>query len=169
MNCEANWVCEKAKCHQINIKFYQKYIHTCIPLTCYPWRGSRGVSDIPPRCLRFTKMTAMRNTSNMTGGKPIAVWLQSISGGDAVNVAVVNVILSKRVVKSVFNYYIHNITPVFHWGSQRSLPSTCYDNYTHLSLLLSSKSSSTLTNFGLPWPVKSWAFLQNFLNLVRFT
>jgi hypothetical protein len=28
---------------------------------------------------------AMRNTADVTGGKPIAVWLQSISGGDAVN------------------------------------------------------------------------------------
>jgi hypothetical protein len=26
----------------------------------------------------------MRNTADVTGGKPIAVWLQSISGGDAV-------------------------------------------------------------------------------------
>jgi hypothetical protein len=28
---------------------------------------------------------AMRNTADVTGGKPIAVWLQSISGGYAVN------------------------------------------------------------------------------------
>jgi hypothetical protein len=27
----------------------------------------------------------MSNTADVTGGKPIAVWLQSISGGDAVN------------------------------------------------------------------------------------
>jgi hypothetical protein len=31
--------------------------------------------------------------------------------------------------------YIHNITPVSHWGRQSSLPSTCYDPYKNLSLL----------------------------------
>jgi hypothetical protein len=33
------------------------YIYTYIPLTLDTRRGSRGVSDIPPRCTRFTKMT----------------------------------------------------------------------------------------------------------------
>jgi hypothetical protein len=111
------------------------YIHTT-----HAWsrRGSRGVSDIPPKYPRFTKMifriykwrilrrpdadgvrclhtyihtthalsskgqqshlryssemptfyhnySAMRNTADMAGGKPIAVRLQSISGGHAVN------------------------------------------------------------------------------------
>jgi hypothetical protein len=46
--------------------------------------------------------------------------------------------------------YIHNITPVSLWGRQRSLPSTCYDPYKHLSLLpLSSDSSYTLAGFVL--------------------
>jgi hypothetical protein len=31
-------------------------IHTYIPHTLYPRRGSRGFSDIPPRCPRFTKI-----------------------------------------------------------------------------------------------------------------
>jgi hypothetical protein len=49
--------------------------------------------------------------------------------------------------------YIHNITPVSHWGRQRLLPSTCYDAYTHLSLLaLSSNSSYTLAGFRYSWP-----------------
>jgi hypothetical protein len=32
-------------------------IHTYIPLTLYPRRGSRGISDIPPRHPRFTKIS----------------------------------------------------------------------------------------------------------------
>jgi hypothetical protein len=32
-------------------------INTNIPPTLYPRRGSRGISDIPPRCSRFTKIT----------------------------------------------------------------------------------------------------------------
>jgi hypothetical protein len=39
------------------------FFHTYIPLTLYPLRGSRGISNIPPR----------------HRGKPIAVLLQSIS------------------------------------------------------------------------------------------
>jgi hypothetical protein len=47
-----------------------QYIHTYIPLTLDPRSGSRGVSDIPLRRPRFTKMT---NTADVIGGKPIAV------------------------------------------------------------------------------------------------
>jgi hypothetical protein len=57
---------------------------TYIPLTLYLRRGSRGISDIPPRHPRFTKL-AMRNTTDVTGGKPIAVLLQSISGVNPIN------------------------------------------------------------------------------------
>jgi hypothetical protein len=40
-------------------KLTQLYIHTFIyiPLTLDPRRGSRDVSDVHPRCPRFTKMT----------------------------------------------------------------------------------------------------------------
>jgi hypothetical protein len=41
---------EKKEKHKI-------YIHTHIPLTLYPRRGSRGISDIPPRLPRFTKIS----------------------------------------------------------------------------------------------------------------
>jgi hypothetical protein len=34
-----------------------EYIHTYISLTPYPRRGSRGISDIPPRHPRFTKIS----------------------------------------------------------------------------------------------------------------
>jgi hypothetical protein len=43
--------------------------------------------------------------------------------------------------------HIHHITPVSHRGWQRSLPSTCYDPYTHLSLLLFSSKPSLLQTY----------------------
>jgi hypothetical protein len=36
---------------------YTDKIHTYIPLTPYPQRGSRGISDIPTRHPRFTKVS----------------------------------------------------------------------------------------------------------------
>jgi hypothetical protein len=44
----------------------------------------------------------MRNTADVTGGKLIAVWLQSISGGDTVNplVAIYDIHGRKREVYS---------------------------------------------------------------------
>jgi hypothetical protein len=54
-------------------------LHTNIPLTLYPRRGSRGISDIPPRRPRFTKNNlAMMNTADVTGGKSIAVCLSQV-------------------------------------------------------------------------------------------
>jgi hypothetical protein len=53
-------------------------IHTYIPLTLYRRKGS---THILPKL-------AMRNTADVTGGKPIAVWLQSILGVSAVNLLV---------------------------------------------------------------------------------
>jgi hypothetical protein len=53
-----------------------KYIHT---LTPEPRRGSRGVSDIRPRRPRFTIMIELWGILHTW--QPIAVWLQSISGG----------------------------------------------------------------------------------------
>jgi hypothetical protein len=38
---------------------------TYIPVMFDPHRGSGGVSDIPPKCPRFTKMTAMRKTADV--------------------------------------------------------------------------------------------------------
>jgi hypothetical protein len=35
------------------------YIHTYLPLTLYPRRGSRGISDIAPRSPRFTKISQL--------------------------------------------------------------------------------------------------------------
>jgi hypothetical protein len=78
---------------------------TYIPLTLYPRRDSRGISDIPPRHPRFTKI-AMRNTVDVTGGKPLAVLLQSISGVSAINllVALYDIHGGKREV--LFFYFV---------------------------------------------------------------
>jgi hypothetical protein len=51
-------------------------IHTYIPLTLYPPRGSRGVSDITPRASFYQNYLAVRNTADVTVGKPIAVYLK---------------------------------------------------------------------------------------------
>jgi hypothetical protein len=37
--------------------YLHTYIHTYIPLTLYPRRGSRGISNIPPRHPHFTKIS----------------------------------------------------------------------------------------------------------------
>jgi hypothetical protein len=46
---------------------------TYIPLMLYPRRDSRGISDISPKRPHFTKILAMSNTADVTGGKHIAV------------------------------------------------------------------------------------------------
>jgi hypothetical protein len=48
--------CLRARTHTLHsVRFLHTY--TYIPLTLYPRRGSRGISDIPPRRPRFTKIT----------------------------------------------------------------------------------------------------------------
>jgi hypothetical protein len=60
------------------------YIHATYALSP---KGSRGVSDIPPRRPRnkgtptfYQNYLAMSNTADVTGGKPLAVLSQSITG-----------------------------------------------------------------------------------------
>jgi hypothetical protein len=69
--------------------FSKSIIHTYtyIPLTLYPWMGTWNISDIPLRTWAtfYQNDLAMRNTLDVAGGKPIAVWLQPISGGNTVN------------------------------------------------------------------------------------
>jgi hypothetical protein len=89
--------------------------HTYIPLTLYSRRRSRDILEIP-RSSRFTEL-AMRNTADVTGGKPIAVRSQSISGVNAINLLVVfydmhgrkrkcySFILSRTPLDT---YYIHD-------------------------------------------------------------
>jgi hypothetical protein len=58
-------------------------ILTYIPLTLYPRRGSRDIS-----AEFYQNYLAVSNTADVTGGKPIAVWSQSILGVDAINTLV---------------------------------------------------------------------------------
>jgi hypothetical protein len=57
-------------------------IFTYIPLTLDPEEASRIFFRDPTF---YQKDLAMRSTADVTGGKPIAVRSQSISGEDAVN------------------------------------------------------------------------------------
>jgi hypothetical protein len=50
-------------------------VHTYMLLTLYPWRGRRGISDIPPR---YPHYLAIRNSAEVTGGKSIVFWWQTI-------------------------------------------------------------------------------------------
>jgi hypothetical protein len=61
--------------------FPRYFVNTYIPLTLYPRRGSRDVSDIifSETPTFYQNYLAMKNTAELTG-KPIAVCSQSISG-----------------------------------------------------------------------------------------
>jgi hypothetical protein len=86
-------------------------IHTYMPLTLYPRRGSRGISDIPPRHPRFTNIRlATRNTADVTGRKPIAVLLQPISGVSAINPLVAFYDIHGGKSEVLFFYFIPDTT-----------------------------------------------------------
>jgi hypothetical protein len=59
------------------------YKYTYIPLTLYPLGVE--VSQIFLRDTHVLPKLVPRNTADVTGGKPIAVLLQSISGVSAIN------------------------------------------------------------------------------------
>jgi hypothetical protein len=63
---------------------FQAFVPTYVPYSLYPRRDRRHIPD-PPRCLILPKDLAMRNTADVTSGKPIAVRLKSISGVSAIN------------------------------------------------------------------------------------
>jgi hypothetical protein len=44
-----------------------------IHITFYRQRGSKDISDIPPRRPYFANDLAMRNTTDVTGHKPMAI------------------------------------------------------------------------------------------------
>jgi hypothetical protein len=76
--------------------------------------GSRAISDIIPRRPRFTKIMyailAMRNTA-VRGGKPIAVWSQSISGVSAnINPLVAFYDIHGRKGEVIFFYFVPDTT-----------------------------------------------------------
>jgi hypothetical protein len=52
----------------------------------------------------------MRNTADVTGGKPIAVLLQSISGVSAVNLLVVFHDIHRRKRELLFFYFVSDTT-----------------------------------------------------------
>jgi hypothetical protein len=97
-------------------------------LMLYPRRDSWGISDIPPRHPRFTQI---RNTADVTGGKPIRVESQSISGANAVNllVAFYHIHGGKREV--LFCYFVPDTT----WDLIKYNIKS-YSKHTYISLTL---------------------------------
>jgi hypothetical protein len=79
---------ETKDCHFI-LRFMPKYVtnplkwdpilHTYIPLTLYPRRGSRGISNIPPRHPRFTKISKLFRASEGTLSRWSRLHLQSLA------------------------------------------------------------------------------------------
>jgi hypothetical protein len=87
------------------------YIHLYIPLTLYPRKGQqrhlRYSSEMPTF---YHNYSAMSNTADVTGGKPIAVWSQSISGVRAINPLVAFYDIFGRKSEVLFFYFVLNTT-----------------------------------------------------------
>jgi hypothetical protein len=76
-----------------------------------PRKCSRGVLNIPPRRSTFHQNnSALRNTAEATGSKPFAVWLQLISGGDAVNLLVAFYDIHGRKKEMLYFYSVPDTT-----------------------------------------------------------
>jgi hypothetical protein len=58
----------------------------------------------------YQNYLAMRNTADVTGGKAIAVWLQSITGGDAFNPLVAFYDIHGRKRELIFFYFVPDTT-----------------------------------------------------------
>jgi hypothetical protein len=82
---------------------YIKHITCNIPLTLYP----RYSSETPTF---YQNDLAVKNTADVTGGKPIAILLQSISGVSAINplVAFYDIHGGKR--EALFFYFVPDTT-----------------------------------------------------------
>jgi hypothetical protein len=66
---------------------------------------------MPPRHPRFTKNElAVKNTADVTGGKPIAVLLKSISGVSAINPLVAFYDIHGRKREVLFFYFVSDTT-----------------------------------------------------------
>jgi hypothetical protein len=79
-----------------------------IPLRLYPRRGSRDILDIPLRRSRFTLLQSY--AADVTGGKPITAWTQTISGEIAVNPLVTFYDILGRKGDVLFFYFISDTT-----------------------------------------------------------
>jgi hypothetical protein len=87
---------------QWNFDLIPMHIYTYLPITLDPRTGSRGVSDIPPNWLSYEEYCRC--------GKLIAVWLRSISRGDAVNSLIALYDIQGRKKEELFFYSFLDIT-----------------------------------------------------------
>jgi hypothetical protein len=85
--------------------------------TCYVWKIPlsprfipKGVAEASQISLRdahiIPNYSAIRNTADVTGGKPIAIWPQSISGVSAINALVAFYNIHGRKREVLFFYFI---------------------------------------------------------------
>jgi hypothetical protein len=95
-------------CKRWNEWAFQMNLHTYIPLTLYPWWCSRGILGILPRHQNYL---VMMNTAIVTGGKPIAVWLQSISSVNAMIFLVAFYYIHGGNRKVLFFYLVPDTAP----------------------------------------------------------
>jgi hypothetical protein len=93
----------------LSIRKVITYIHITILLTLYSLMG-RGISYSSETPMFYQNNLAMRNTVDVTGGKPIAVLLQSILGVCANNPLVVFYEIHKRKRGVLFFYFLPDTT-----------------------------------------------------------
>jgi fermentation-respiration switch protein FrsA (DUF1100 family) len=85
-------------------------IHTYMPLTLYPRRHLRYSSETPTS---YQNYLAIRNTADVTDGKPIAVWSLSMSGVSAFNLLVAFYDIHGRKREVLFFYFVTDTTRDF--------------------------------------------------------
>jgi hypothetical protein len=109
----------------INVILKLIIVHTYIPLTFYSRRGSRDTSDIPPRPTVYQNDVAMRK-ADVTDGKSIAVWSQSISGVSAINPLVAFFDIHGRKREVLFFYFVPDTTQDNNNNNNTYIPLTLY-------------------------------------------
>jgi hypothetical protein len=87
-------------------------LHTYIPLTLYSRKGCRciTVSHSSETPTFYHNYLGMSNTADVTGGKPIAVWSQSISSVNAINHLMALYDIQGRKREVLFFYFVLDTT-----------------------------------------------------------
>jgi hypothetical protein len=83
----------------------------------YPRKGNRANSDYSETPTFYQNDVAIRNTADVTGGKPIAVSSQSTSGVSAINPLVADYDIQGRKRVVLFFYFVPDTTRDIHFYS----------------------------------------------------
>jgi hypothetical protein len=105
-----NWVCSIVQYYYECINLVSIFVFF-IPLTLYPLRCTRGISDIRPTFYQI--YLAMSNSADVTGSNPIVVLSQSISGAFAINPLVAFYDIHGRKREVLFFYFVPDTTRDF--------------------------------------------------------